>query len=58
MVVNVIPEEDSLMQPKTSRFTRVFRQLKNARAGEKVNWDEVGFNPKAVLARLDGAKQQ
>ncbi len=40
-------------KPRTTRFARVFRQLKNARAGEKVDWDEVGFNPKNLVARVD-----
>jgi hypothetical protein len=40
-------------KPRNSRFSRVFRQLKNARAGEKVDWDEVGFNPKNLVARVD-----
>lgn len=40
-------------KPRGSRFSRVFRQLKNARAGEKVDWDEVGFNPKSLVARVD-----
>lgn len=58
IVVNVTAENDSLEQPKASRFTRVFRQLKNVRAGEPVNWDEVGFNPRAVIARVDGKHKQ
>jgi hypothetical protein len=40
-------------KPRGSRFSRVFRQLKNVRAGEKVDWDEVGFNPKSLVARVD-----
>ncbi|SEJ44821.1 hypothetical protein SAMN05216327_110215 [Dyadobacter sp. SG02] len=40
-------------KPRNTRFARVFRQLKNARAGEKVDWDEVGFNPKNLVARVD-----
>lgn len=40
-------------KPRSTRFARVFRQLKNARAGEKVDWDEVGFNPKNLVARVD-----
>ncbi|PSL29304.1 hypothetical protein [Dyadobacter jiangsuensis] len=40
-------------KPRNTRFARVFRQLKNARAGEKVDWDEVGFNPKSLVARVD-----
>ncbi len=57
IIVNVTSGDDSLDQPKLSRFTRVFRQLKNARAGERVNWDEVGFNPKSVLARVDSKRK-
>ncbi|MCF0051160.1 hypothetical protein LXM25_13910 [Dyadobacter sp. LJ53] len=40
-------------EPKTSKFSRVFRQLKNARAGERVDWEEVGFNPKSLVAKVD-----
>lgn len=40
-------------KPRNTRFARVFRQLKNARAGEKVDWEEVGFNPKSLVARVD-----
>ncbi|WAC10636.1 hypothetical protein [Dyadobacter pollutisoli] len=40
-------------KPKNSRFSRVFRQLKNARAGERVDWEEVGFNPKTLVAKVD-----
>lgn len=40
-------------KPRNTRFARVFRQLKNARAGEKVDWEEVGFNPKNLVARVD-----
>jgi len=57
-VVRVTYEDDSLEEPKTSRFTRVFRQLKNARAGEHVDWEEVGFNPKSILARVDSKRKQ
>ncbi len=44
---------ESEEKPRNTRFARVFRQLKNARAGEKVDWDEVGFNPKSLVARVD-----
>ncbi|KQS25553.1 hypothetical protein [Dyadobacter sp. Leaf189] len=40
-------------KPKASKFSKVFRQLKNARAGERVDWDEVGFNPKTLVAKVD-----
>ena len=53
IVVKVTLDDDSLEQPRVSRFTRVFRQLKNARAGERIDWDEVGLNPKSLLAKVD-----
>ncbi|MCE7068195.1 hypothetical protein [Dyadobacter sp. CY326] len=40
-------------KPRLSKFSKVFRQLKNARAGERVDWDEVGFNPKSLVAKVD-----
>lgn len=54
-VVVVIDMDDNGVQskPKTSRFSKVFKQLKNARAGERVDWDEVGFDPKVLVARVD-----
>jgi hypothetical protein len=53
IMVNVTSDEDATERPKPSRLTRVFRQLKNARAAERVDWEEVGFDPKEVLARVD-----
>ncbi|NIJ51030.1 hypothetical protein [Dyadobacter arcticus] len=54
IVVAVEASNDEFEErPKSSRFSRVFRQLKNARAGERVNWEEVGFNPKNLVARVD-----
>jgi hypothetical protein len=58
IVVSVTSVEDTLGKPKASRFARVFKQLKNARAGERVDWDEVGFHPKNVLARVDNKFKQ
>jgi len=54
-IVAVVETGTSEMEekPRNTRFARVFRQLKNARAGEKVDWDEVGFNPKNLVARVD-----
>lgn len=46
-------DDESEEKPRNTRFARVFRQLKNARAGEKVDWEEVGFNPKNLVARVD-----
>jgi hypothetical protein len=34
------------------------RQLKNAKNGEKVEWDEVGINPNSVLARANRKMEQ
>jgi vacuolar-type H+-ATPase subunit I/STV1 len=54
VIVAVEPSGDELDdKPKNSRLSRVFRQLKNARAGERVDWEEVGFNPKTLVAKVD-----
>lgn len=54
IVINVDTQEENLDEkPKPSRFSKVFRQLKNARAGDPVDWKEVGFNPKVIIARVD-----
>ncbi|MCF2506463.1 hypothetical protein L0663_23940 [Dyadobacter sp. CY107] len=52
-VVVVAVETNDQDQPKSSKFSKVFRQLKNARAGERVDWEEVGFNPKSLVAKVD-----
>jgi hypothetical protein len=56
IVINV-SSTDSLEPPRMSRFARVFRQLKNARSGERVDWEEVGFNPRGMLARADSKRK-
>ena len=54
IVVNVkVPENEFDDKSKTSKFTRVFRQLKNARAGDPVDWQEIGFNPRNIVAKVD-----
>ncbi|CAG5074428.1 hypothetical protein DYBT9623_05111 [Dyadobacter sp. CECT 9623] len=54
IVVAVESESDDPEErPKASKFSKVFRQLKNARAGERVDWEEVGFNPRTLVARVD-----
>jgi len=35
-------------------MAKVWKQLKNAKNGEKVDWDEVGFNPNKLLAKATG----
>ena len=55
IVVKVeMPENESGEKVKSSRFSKVFRQLKNVRAGDPVDWQEVGFNPKNIIAKVDG----
>lgn len=39
---------------KSTRMAKVWKQLKNAKNGEKVDWDEVGFNPNKLLAKATG----
>ncbi|MDQ6478840.1 hypothetical protein [Dyadobacter sp. LHD-138] len=53
----IVEVEEPVNEPKEkgkpSRFARVFRQLKNVREAEPVDWDDVGFNPKSIMARAD-----
>jgi hypothetical protein len=48
-------EIDELHQEdqRSSKFIRILRQLKNAKQGEAIEWEEVGFNPKKMMARAD-----
>lgn len=51
-------EADFLNKPrKTSKMAKVWQQLKNAKSGEKVDWDEVGFNPNKLIAKATGKKE-
>lgn len=38
---------------KSSKLVRLFKQIRNAKDGEKVDWKEVGFDPTKILARAD-----
>jgi hypothetical protein len=38
---------------KQSRVGKIWEQLKRAKNGENVNWNEVGVKPQKVLARAD-----
>lgn len=38
---------------KRNRMGRIFSQLVNAKNGERVDWNEVGFNPNRLLARAE-----
>ena len=53
VIAHVEPPPISEEEPKSSKFIRVLRQLKNAKQGEAIEWDEVGFNPKKLMARAD-----
>ncbi len=45
------PEEPEV---KSGKLLKLFKQLKNVKDGEPVDWNEVGFSPKGVLARVEG----
>ena len=48
-------DNDVLNKPrKSTRMAKVWQQLKNAKNGEKVDWDEVGFNPNKLVAKAIG----
>ncbi|WP_373512380.1 hypothetical protein [Persicitalea sp.] len=53
IVAHVETEDLANEAQKSSKFLRVLRQLKNAKQGDEVEWDELGFNPKRILARAD-----
>ncbi|HEV7346742.1 hypothetical protein [Telluribacter sp.] len=53
IVARVDIDEEENEDPKSSRLIRVLRQLKNAKEGEAVNWNEVGINPRKIMARAD-----
>ncbi len=38
---------------KTSRLSRIWQQLKRAKKGEGLDWNEIGIKPQKVLARAD-----
>lgn len=40
-------------EKKQSRVGKIWEQLKRAKNGENVNWDEVGVKPQKILARAD-----
>jgi hypothetical protein len=53
IVVDIDEPKNEFKDKKPSRLARVFRQLKNVREAEPVDWDDVGFNPKNIVARAD-----
>ncbi|WP_207507331.1 hypothetical protein [Telluribacter humicola] len=53
VIAHVEVEDELDDNQKSSRLIRILRQLKNAKEGEAVNWNEVGINPKKLMARAD-----
>lgn len=53
IIVEVEEPAHEKSEKSRSRLSRVFRQLKNVREAEPVDWDDVGFNPKSIMARAD-----
>lgn len=47
------PETDVEDNRKNKRLKQIFTQLKKAKKGEEVDWDQVGFNPKSILAKVE-----
>lgn len=45
--------EEVHTRKKNKRIKQIFTQLKKAKKGEEVDWDEVGFNPRSLLAKVD-----
>ncbi len=46
-------ESEVAEERKKLSLKRFFRQLKNAKTGEKINWEELGINPQRVFANVD-----
>lgn len=53
IIVHIETDDVNQEGQKTSKLIRILRQLKNAKQGEAIEWDEVGFNPKKLVARAD-----
>ncbi|WP_428654119.1 hypothetical protein [Runella sp.] len=52
-------DDNLLNKPrKSTRMAKVWKQLKNAKNGERVDWDEVGFNPNKMLAKATGKEKE
>jgi hypothetical protein len=55
IVAHILVNEDETKPDglRSSKFIKVLRQLKNVKEGDTVDWQEVGFNPKNLIARAD-----
>ncbi len=53
LAANLQPDVTSSL-PKERRINKIFRQLKNLKNGDDVDWQEVGVKSPRLLARLNG----
>ncbi len=53
IIVHIETDDVNQEDHKSSKLIRILRQLKNAKQGEDIEWDEIGFNPKKMVARAD-----
>lgn len=47
------PTEIADLDKKEKYLSKLFKQLKNAKNGDRVDWKEVGFKPAKILARAE-----
>ncbi len=54
-MVDIKPEVVTLenISKKETRLSKIWQQLKRAKNGENVNWNELGIKPQKMLARAD-----
>ncbi len=55
VTVTKVHESEPAEGRKKLSFKRFFKQLKNAKTGEKIDWEELGLNPQRVFANVDHA---
>jgi hypothetical protein len=62
IVLNLVDSKEEVAQviqteepsnKRQSKFSKIWQQLKRAKNGENVNWNEVGFKPQKLIARAD-----
>ena len=61
IVLNIVEPKEVITQAtlnevnikKETRLSKIWQQLKRAKNGENVNWNEIGIKPQKMLARAD-----
>ncbi len=48
-----VVKSEVVEERKKLSFKRFFKQLKNAKTGEKIDWEELGITPQRVFANVD-----